>query len=181
MEEYKLPKNVRERLTQVLEQNPDADITVGQGHAYSGRQVQGKYSIGHGQNLWSAAQVSEQASVPVLERKAIDDANAIVDLNATNSSVAERNKRKPVAMEEKKVKKEKKEKKEKSKEKKEKKEVKDKKDKKEKKEKSKEKIFTSGCNDSPYNTVLNSISLAQTRKNVEDEDYGRQPLSWMGA
>jgi RNA-binding motif protein, X-linked 2 len=53
VDQYKLPKEIREREEERLEENPDADVNIGPGHAYSSKELANEFSITQGQNLWN--------------------------------------------------------------------------------------------------------------------------------
>lgn len=53
--QYKLPKDVRERESKILEEDPGADVVIGAGHAYKDQSLLNQYSISHGQDLWAPA------------------------------------------------------------------------------------------------------------------------------
>jgi RNA-binding motif X-linked protein 2 len=55
VDQYKLPKEVREHAEQLLEENPDADVSVGPGHAYLSKELANEYSVSHGLNLWGGS------------------------------------------------------------------------------------------------------------------------------
>lgn len=52
VDQYKLPKEIREKEEERLDENPDADVMIGPGHAYSTKELANEFSILHGQNLW---------------------------------------------------------------------------------------------------------------------------------
>jgi RNA-binding motif protein, X-linked 2 len=53
VDQYKLPKEIREKEEQKLDENPDADVMIGPGHAYSTAELANEFSIEQGQNLWA--------------------------------------------------------------------------------------------------------------------------------
>lgn len=52
VDQYKLPKEVREREEELLDENPDADVNIGPGHAYKSEDLMNGYSISSGVNHW---------------------------------------------------------------------------------------------------------------------------------
>mmetsp|Transcript_3073 Transcript_3073/g.4723 ORF Transcript_3073/g.4723 Transcript_3073/m.4723 type:complete len:303 (+) Transcript_3073:25-933(+) len=61
VDKYKLPKEVREREEERLEEDPEADVSIGPGHAYKDKELENAYSISQGQDLWSAPSISGTA------------------------------------------------------------------------------------------------------------------------
>jgi RNA-binding motif protein, X-linked 2 len=58
VDQYKLPKEIREKEEERLDENPDADVMIGPGHAYSTAELANEFSIGQGQNLWAKPSAS---------------------------------------------------------------------------------------------------------------------------
>jgi len=55
VDRYKLPKNIREKEEQELEENPEKEITLTAGHAYQSQHLANQYSIDQGQDIWSTS------------------------------------------------------------------------------------------------------------------------------
>jgi RNA-binding motif X-linked protein 2 len=53
VEQYKLPKDIREREEEKLEENPFLDVIIGPGHAYQNKEMENDFSITKGEDLWS--------------------------------------------------------------------------------------------------------------------------------
>lgn len=53
VDKYKLPKNVREKEEEALEENPDLDVKIGPGHAYTDKDLANSFNISQGQDLWA--------------------------------------------------------------------------------------------------------------------------------
>lgn len=73
VDQYKLPKEIREREEQRLEENPDANISIGPGHAYSSKQLQNEFSIEHGQNLWAPPSSNSNSSSNLKSKQNFND------------------------------------------------------------------------------------------------------------
>lgn len=56
VEHYRLPKEVREKEEQAIEDNPEYEIMIEPGHAYVGQEIENKFSIMEGQDLWEDRQ-----------------------------------------------------------------------------------------------------------------------------
>jgi RNA-binding motif protein, X-linked 2 len=69
VDQYKLPKEIREREEERLEENPEADVNIGPGHAYSSKELANEFSIAQGQNLWSQQIVERRAGEAVEEER----------------------------------------------------------------------------------------------------------------
>ena len=53
VENYRLPKEILEKETQAIEDNPDYEINIQPGHAYVGKEAENnEFSIAEGQDLW---------------------------------------------------------------------------------------------------------------------------------
>lgn len=52
VDQYKLPKEVREREEQLLDENPEATVMIGPGHAYKSQELLNEYSISSGVDHW---------------------------------------------------------------------------------------------------------------------------------
>ena len=59
MDQYKLPKEVREREEQLLEDNPEALPDIGPGHAYKAKDLASGYTIDAGIDVWAVPQVKK--------------------------------------------------------------------------------------------------------------------------
>lgn len=60
VDQYKLPKDVREREEKLLEESPDAIVDIGPGHAYKSQDLENEYSMTKGVDLWrNPAAISE--------------------------------------------------------------------------------------------------------------------------
>ena len=65
VDQYKLPKEVREREEELLDENPDANVDIGPGHAYKAQELLNEYSIGRGVDHWAKpASTSTPAALP---------------------------------------------------------------------------------------------------------------------
>jgi RNA-binding motif X-linked protein 2 len=53
VDQYKLPKHIREQEEAKLEEDPSLDIHIGPGHAYSGQELENGFSVTKGMDLWS--------------------------------------------------------------------------------------------------------------------------------
>jgi RNA-binding motif protein, X-linked 2 len=69
VDQYKLPKEVREREEEKLEANPDADVNIGPGHAYKEQVLVNEYSITSGVDHWGkpAKAASAQLAHPFVD------------------------------------------------------------------------------------------------------------------
>ena len=54
VDQYKLPKEIRDRESAKLEEDPTSTISIGPGHAYREKELSNEYDIMHGQDLWAA-------------------------------------------------------------------------------------------------------------------------------
>ena len=61
--QYKLPKEVREKEEELLEENPDAEVQIGPGHAYKSQELQTEYTVNSGVNLWAKPFASDSSRV----------------------------------------------------------------------------------------------------------------------
>jgi len=63
--QYKLPKSVKDRETERLKDDPDAQVSVGPGHAYRDKELQNEFDINKGVNVWAppASAASAAASI----------------------------------------------------------------------------------------------------------------------
>lgn len=52
VDQYRLPKEVRERNEQLLDENPEAELEIGPGHAYDNKELANQLSIADGINMW---------------------------------------------------------------------------------------------------------------------------------
>jgi RNA-binding motif X-linked protein 2 len=52
VDQYKLPKEIREKEEAAIDDDPTRNIAIGPGHAYYGKELQGEYTIDHGINMW---------------------------------------------------------------------------------------------------------------------------------
>ena len=48
VEKYKLPKEIRDKENEILEENPDAEIVLGPGHAYVEKDLANNYNLSNG-------------------------------------------------------------------------------------------------------------------------------------
>jgi RNA-binding motif protein, X-linked 2 len=53
VEQYKLPKEIREKSEKEIDENPNDDLNIGPGHAYANIAVRGDFDIKTGQDLWA--------------------------------------------------------------------------------------------------------------------------------
>jgi RNA-binding motif X-linked protein 2 len=53
VEQYRLPKEVREKAEELLEVDPTADLNIGPGHAYKGKHLENKFDISTGVDIWA--------------------------------------------------------------------------------------------------------------------------------
>ena len=65
VDQYKLPKDVREREEKLLEENPDATVNIGPGHAYKDEELLNEYSIKSGVDHWQRPSSTAPVSQPV--------------------------------------------------------------------------------------------------------------------
>ena len=63
MDQYKLPKEVREREEQLLEDNPEAKPDIGPGHAYKAKELASGYTIDAGIDVWAVPQAKKEGGV----------------------------------------------------------------------------------------------------------------------
>lgn len=52
VDRYKLPKEIREREEEAIEEDPSRDVLIGPGHAYTGKELENDLTIEKGVNLW---------------------------------------------------------------------------------------------------------------------------------
>lgn len=62
VDQYKLPKEIKDREEEKLEENPDADVVIGPGHAYSSKELENEFSIHHGQDLWTNSNTTSNSN-----------------------------------------------------------------------------------------------------------------------
>lgn len=74
VDKYKLPKEVRKKEEEFLEQNPDEVIDIGPGHAYKHKEMENSYSINQGIDLWSKAPTSSSSNI--VSKKNDDNINS---------------------------------------------------------------------------------------------------------
>ena len=55
VDRYKLPKEVREKEEERLEEDPEAAVKIGPGHAYAGKELANEFSVTKGLDLWAPA------------------------------------------------------------------------------------------------------------------------------
>ena len=60
--QYKLPKDVLDREAERLEQDPDAEVDVGPGHAYKNKELKNEFDIHQGVDLWAPPTVASTSS-----------------------------------------------------------------------------------------------------------------------
>lgn len=60
VDQYKLPKEIRDRETAKLEEDPNSTVSIGPGHAYKPEDLSNEYNIMKGQDLWAAPSSSRQ-------------------------------------------------------------------------------------------------------------------------
>ena len=74
VEQYRLPKDIREKEEQAFEENPDTVISLAPGHAYEGKQLASEYDINKGVNLWDKnAAASMSSSKPGEKAKEVNN------------------------------------------------------------------------------------------------------------
>eukprot|EP01038_Epipyxis_sp_PR26KG_P015384 gene15384-20745_t len=52
VDHYKLPKEIREKEEELLNENPNIEIKIGPGHAYQSKELANEHDINQGVNLW---------------------------------------------------------------------------------------------------------------------------------
>ncbi len=62
VENYKLPKEIREKEANLLEENPDRDVSIGPGHAYKDKNLENDFDISKGVDLWADSNLKKQRS-----------------------------------------------------------------------------------------------------------------------
>lgn len=60
VDQYKLPKEIRDRESAKLEEDPNTTISIGPGHAYEQKDLSNEYNIMHGQDLWAVPSSSSK-------------------------------------------------------------------------------------------------------------------------
>mmetsp|Transcript_14862 Transcript_14862/g.24590 ORF Transcript_14862/g.24590 Transcript_14862/m.24590 type:complete len:332 (+) Transcript_14862:142-1137(+) len=63
VDQYKLPKEVREREEQLLDEDPEASVTIGPGHAYKSQELDNEYSISSGVDHWQKPSTKTASTV----------------------------------------------------------------------------------------------------------------------
>jgi RNA-binding motif X-linked protein 2 len=81
VDQYKLPKEVREKAEQLLDENPDADVRVGPGHAYQSKELANEYSVEQGLNLWSTVSSSNKRSQDFDNSDFSDEDDSVLSYN----------------------------------------------------------------------------------------------------
>lgn len=70
VQEYRLPKEVREKEMEALEEDPDAQVQIGPGHAYKNAELADDHNVGKGVDLWKKeSKVHARESSPSPERE----------------------------------------------------------------------------------------------------------------
>lgn len=62
VEQYRLPKHIREREEEMLESNPSGDVDIGPGHAYKHKTLANEFDISRGQDVWAPVPESTASS-----------------------------------------------------------------------------------------------------------------------
>eukprot|EP01039_Chlorochromonas_danica_P006972 gene6972-7714_t len=60
VENYKLPKHIREQEEEMLKSNPQAELRLGPGHAYKNQELASHHDIVKGVNLWDNSKEKEE-------------------------------------------------------------------------------------------------------------------------
>lgn len=58
VDKYKLPKDVRDREEERLEEDPEAVVKIGPGHAYTEKELANEFSVTKGLDLWAAPAIA---------------------------------------------------------------------------------------------------------------------------
>lgn len=69
VDQYRLPKEVRDREEKILEDNPEADVKIGPGHAYQEKELENQFDLAHGQDIWGNPSKSEDEDVKHKNKK----------------------------------------------------------------------------------------------------------------
>lgn len=64
VEEYRLPKEVREKEMEALENDPEARVDIGPGHAYKNTELATEHDVNRGVDLWRQPKSAEPAREP---------------------------------------------------------------------------------------------------------------------
>ena len=83
-EKYKLPKEIRKREEDELEENPDKEVSIGPGHAYAQAELANNFDILHGQDVWSAP----------LDKKKVKEYDLLDDEDYSNNGIKKSKKHK---------------------------------------------------------------------------------------
>lgn len=68
VQQYKLPKELREREEQALEEDIDRQVVVGPGHAYKGKELSNEFDISKGVDLWAPLESGTNESEDDVDR-----------------------------------------------------------------------------------------------------------------
>jgi len=71
VQEYRLPKEVREKEMEALEEDPDAKVDIGPGHAYKNAELATEHDVSKGVDLWRKEK--EPVQIKSRERSPSDD------------------------------------------------------------------------------------------------------------
>ena len=55
VDKYKLPKEIKDREGEAIEENPDHVVNIGPGHAYRGKELENEYDVTKGVDLWAVS------------------------------------------------------------------------------------------------------------------------------
>lgn len=72
VDQYKLPKEIKDKEIEALQENPDHKIKLGPGHAYRGKELENAFNIEQGVNIWAPPSATSSTNPVTADPKSSD-------------------------------------------------------------------------------------------------------------